>query len=389
MANPFETWWRESAELDNEQRNVISLPPEGSYLVKGPPGSGKTNLLLLRANYVTRMEHPNLAVITFNRTLREFIQSGAPKYAFEPNCIVTVRQFFSGLLDEANHGYKEQGEFERIRLDRLQAIQEVLSHRSAPMYDVIMLDEAQDYLAGEIEVFRALCADLFMVADSRQQIYPGDTDIAFLESKVDDHIGLTKHYRNGLPICQVADGIGERFSLPYESISPTCNYNSPDLRPSVEVFADSFAAQCEEIARRLRLQRRAYPEGFLGVICPRLREVRLLKDFLSNTDLADQLCVQIGADGYQRIVAERPIWLSTVHSAKGLEFRALHFAAAEFVNRYGPEQKRLTYTAVTRAKTALTIYHDRALPPYFDAALNVVRPLERPNADIEIAFGTD
>ena len=389
MANPFETWWRESADLDDEQRHVIALRSDGSYLIKGPPGSGKTNLLLLRANYLTLTEHPNLAVVTFNRTLREFIQSGAQNYSFEANRIVTLRQFFNLMLAEANHSYEEQGTFREMRQDRLQAVQEVLADRSDPIYDVILLDEAQDYLVGEVEVFRSLCHDLFMVADSRQQIYPGDTDLAFLETKVDDHFTLTRHYRNGLPICQVADGIGRTFSRPYDPISPTCNYNSPDLQPTVEMFPGRFDAQCEEIARRLRLQRRAYPEGFLGVICPRLNEVGLMNDFLSATDLADQLCVQTREDGYQPINAEKPIWLSTVHSAKGLEFRALHFASADFVSHFGPEQKRLAYTGITRAKTALTVYHDGDLPPYFDAALNVVRPLERSNADIGIAFGTD
>ncbi len=388
MTNVFETWWREPSELDHEQGNVISLPPDGSYLVKGPPGSGKTNLLLLRANYVTLREHSNLVVVTFNRTLREFIQSGAQRYSFEPNRIVTVRQFFNELLKEANHSYEEAGDFGEMRRARLEAVQEIVANRGGAIFDVILLDEAQDYVSGEIEVFRSLCHDLFMVADSRQQIYPGDTDMGFLEDKVDEQIELTRHYRNGLPICQVADGIGGTFSRPYTAISPTCNYNSPDLQPSVEIFRGNFDTQCEEIARRLQNQRRAYPEAVLGVICPRLSEVSRISEFLSRTELADLVCVQTREDGYQPVDPSKPIWVSTVHSAKGLEFRALHFASAEIVTHFGAEQKRLTYTAVTRAKTALNVYHDRALPGYFDAALNAVRPVARPNADIGVAFGT-
>jgi superfamily I DNA/RNA helicase len=48
----MDSWWRELGDLNDEQRNVIKLPAEGSFLVNGPPGSGKTNLLLLRANYL-------------------------------------------------------------------------------------------------------------------------------------------------------------------------------------------------------------------------------------------------------------------------------------------------------------------------------------------------
>lgn len=60
-----ETWWISENELTPEQKQVILLPLEGSHLVLGPPGSGKTNLLLLRANYMVRAGHTNIAVVVF------------------------------------------------------------------------------------------------------------------------------------------------------------------------------------------------------------------------------------------------------------------------------------------------------------------------------------
>ena len=111
----METWWREISDLDNDQRQVIGLPPVGSYLVKGPPGSGKTNLLLLRANYLTNTQHSNLAIVVFNRTLREFIRAGSNHYNFDTNRVVTIRQFFSGLLSEAGVSDSENGTFNEIR----------------------------------------------------------------------------------------------------------------------------------------------------------------------------------------------------------------------------------------------------------------------------------
>lgn len=383
----METWWREISDLDNDQRQVIGLPPVGSYLVKGPPGSGKTNLLLLRANYLTNTQHSNLAIVVFNRTLREFIRAGSNHYNFDTNRVVTIRQFFSGLLSEAGVSDSENGTFNEIRLSRIEALNSVFPAGREPIYDVVLLDETQDYLAGEIELFCRLARDVFMVADSRQQIYPGDSNTTVLEAVVDRTLDLRYHYRNGQPICAVADGIGRTFSAGYEPILPTSNYNSPGQISTVEVFQGDLDSQSAEIARRLIVQRRAYPDSLLGVISPRRSEVRAIADALRAHGFADDMCVQDRDDGYQPLQDGRPIWVSTVHSSKGLEFRALHFAAANFVTSFGAEQKRLAYTAVTRAKTALVIYHEGAMPGYLDSALNAVRLSEDASEDLEVAFG--
>jgi DNA helicase IV len=226
-----------------------------------------------------------------------------------------------------------------------------------------------------------------MVADSRQRIYAGESPMDVLEQAAERVLTLRYHYRNGPPICEVADAIGRTFSAGYEAILPTCNYNSPALRSSVDVFRGDIALQTREIAQRLVLQRRTYPEGFLGVICPRAAEVRVIATALEQAGLGDLLCVQDREARYQAIQADKPIWVSTIHGAKGLEFRALHFAAAETTTSHGAGQKRLAYTAVTRAKTALSVYHDGHLPGYLDAAVQKFRPVPAQRPGIGAAFG--
>jgi DNA helicase IV len=383
----MDAWWRELRELRDEQRDVIALPAEGSFLVNGPPGSGKTNLLLLRANYLANTEHANLAIVVFNRTLSEFIRAGAANYDFDANNILTSRQFFDRLLAEAHVSYEEGSDFDADRRCRLAALNKAIPEGRDPIYDLLLLDEAQDYLPGELHLFRRLAHNLFMVADLRQQIYPGEPVGDVLQAIVDRVLPLRFHYRSGQVICQVADDIGKTFSAGYDPILPTCNYNSPDMLPSVEIFVGDIQAQAAEIGDRLRVQRRTYPEGFLGVICPRMADVRAISDALSARGFAGEICVQDRDDGYHRIQPDRPIWLSTIHSAKGLEFRAVHLAGAEHVKSFRAEQKRLAYTGVTRAKTSLVVYHSGALPGYFDAALNSFRSRGPGTADLGAAFG--
>jgi superfamily I DNA/RNA helicase len=70
-----ETWWLDPSQLDDSQKKLLVEKPETQLLIVGPPGSGKTNLLVLRANYV-RSVAPRILLLTFTRTLSEFLRSG-------------------------------------------------------------------------------------------------------------------------------------------------------------------------------------------------------------------------------------------------------------------------------------------------------------------------
>src|SRR5947209_3749637 len=118
-----ETWWVGEDELDDDQKDVIALPVTGNHLITGPPGSGKTNLLLLRGNYMTLAGRPDIAIIVFSRTLQEFIASGAKSYAFPADKIQTSRKwaqqllFQYGIFTTPPAGFEEQREYflEKVR----------------------------------------------------------------------------------------------------------------------------------------------------------------------------------------------------------------------------------------------------------------------------------
>ncbi|MBY4839564.1 ATP-binding domain-containing protein [Pantoea sp. DY-5] len=364
----MQTWWRSANELDEDQRNIMSLPPDGSFVLRGPPGSGKTNLLLMRAAYLTSLRR-NIAVVVLNRSLAEFIRSGAQAYGLDPNSVFTSRGLVTEMAREAGITLDKNASYESGREEALQALINIHKKTNGPIYDAIFVDEAQDHNAQEIQALRALTRDLFLTTDSRQMIYAGGTAADRFTDIVDDVKTLNFHYRCSHQICDLADSIGKTFTSGYERIAPSSRYPLEANNEMVRVYNGNLSDQANLIGERLAGQVRAYRGELIGVFAPRREDVAFIAGSLRDLGLGDLLTVQSSDEGYFPLDVSRPICLSTVHGAKGLEFQAVHFAAAETVRSCGANQKRVAFTGVTRAKSSLSIYHDGQLPGYLNAAL--------------------
>ena len=66
----------------------------------------------------------------------------------------------------------------------------------------------------------------------------------------------------------------------------------------------------------------------------------------------------------------KPIVITTFHAAKGLEFRALHLVGCCQLKKFH-NNRQMAFTAVTRAKTSLAVYHSEDLHSYLESALSL------------------
>jgi superfamily I DNA/RNA helicase len=107
----------------------------------------------------------------------------------------------------------------------------------------------------------------------------------------------------------------------------------------------------------------------IGIVTPLQQDLTSVWHAIEGSDLKEQALVQHSASGHLPFDPKRRICVSTIHSAKGLEFRALNVVHAEHLKRFPPTQRKLSYVAVTRAKTSLTVYHNEPLPGYLKEAL--------------------
>lgn len=364
------TWWVGQGELDADQRNIISLPLDNNVLVTGPPGSGKTNLLLLRANHLFLSGKRNIVIITFTRSLREFIASGAEKYDFPSSKIMTCREWQNDFLRQYGNTVETTNDFEKDREAFLAAMTELTDSLGLTnMFDAILLDEAQDYTPDEIRLFAKLTDRLFCVADERQKIYQGEDSIDAIKDSVNESHVLQFHYRNGVNICRVADEVAKKWHG-YRPLTETANYDEKTNPSTVDYSqCESIEDQAELILSRLGTQRVAFPDQLIGVLCPTKNSMNAIWEAVKSSEHSGDAFLLHGSSS-DMFPPDKHIVVTTFHAAKGLEFQALHLAGCdEMKTSFFKNNRRMTFTAVTRVKTALSVYHCDDLYGYFDAAL--------------------
>lgn len=362
--------WRRRRDLHPDQVNAIEgLPATGKYLLLGPPGSGKTSILLHRGQYLRLPPHQlaNVILVTFSRTLREFISlSGDDR--FPPELIVTQRTLVDALFKAYGEQPPTAGEDlpEQNRIRAAAANELIASRGRLVSYDAILVDEIQDLCEEELRLLSSLSDRVMLVGDIRQQVYRSTDVLPVVSELCDSTIELRHHFRISQEICLVADRILQNNDF---SLAEYAHYVGPTpTRPSV-VGPLSPEAQVAALAETLDLQLDTYnePSDLLGVVVGRTDEC---DDILERLNAIPKLRGRCGV--FHAGVAHRhfdencKICITTVQSCKGLEFRALHWLFAD-ATPYLTRQK--AYTVVTRAKSSLTVYRQGTLPPILSGAI--------------------
>lgn len=357
-----ETWWVDPSQLDPDQLRVVQAPPERDLLIVGPPGSGKTNILMLRANYV-RSLGPRVLFLTFTRTLTEFLRS-SPNIGRADQIKAGEVQTFMGWAKRFLHEHgagiaDEPDDFDDSRQAHIAAVREVIAREQlGRLFDAIIIDEVQDFVEAELTLLRDLTEHINAAGDARQSIFNHNQGLRTFQRIASETVQLTRHYRIGRRICDYAD----RVLSPKQGDAPMLggsNYDEAARPSTVETIACvDLAEQFQRCMDNLRVQLRYITDEPI-MIMAQYRSVR--DDFWSalmrEDDLAERAMLQHQED-YQPFGPDSMIRVMTIASAKGSEARAVHILDAESL----AAKRELAFTAVTRAKTEVKLYHSGALP---------------------------
>ena len=320
---------------------------------------------------------PNVFVLTFTRSLTEFVKTGCidaqGREIFPRNCVSTIESWLRSLYKRNQMELPEStGDFiERKRTLARGAIAFAKSNRM-PLYDVLFVDEAQDLLQEEVDVIAAWSQVRFFVGDDRQKIYPkaeGLDPVRQLLPMGHERI-LRFHYRLAPEICRVAD----RILVPHggETLASTCHYNGPSpasvtVQPNPQTPIEQLNAATERLKQQVRVYADLLEQGDrIGVIVAR-RDDReaVLEHLYQDSSLRDMVQIVRAREAEETdydpaLEPDRPICILTVKGCKGLEFRTVHWLFADELSYHHGDEDY--YTVITRAKTSIDVYYTESLP---------------------------
>lgn len=363
-------WWGRRTNLDDAQKDAIKLPLNENHLVTGPPGSGKTNLLLLRALNLQLLQKSDYQILVFTKALKSFVGSGAGRYSVPPSRVLTSMKFLDGVRYSLGIAPPPSGlSFEEHRKALAASVRShVIAHKTGFQCDHLLIDEAQDYTKEEIEAFFTLAKRVYAVGDDRQRLYTKDADsgMALLRAKAKT-TPLPWHYRNGLAICRLADRLAEKWGPAMSNLTKTSRYDEVAHPSDVRVYpCSSFREEVRLALQNLDAQAEVYPKEDLALLVPKNTSLAALGEALDEQDRPYR---NLGEDWDAQLALGPQLWIGTVHNAKGCEFRAVHVLNSEGF-RGMPNTRQMAYTAATRARTILCWYHSADMPAFLASSLN-------------------
>jgi superfamily I DNA/RNA helicase len=343
--------------LSKEQDRINGLPLTGSYLVAGPPGTGKSVMALYRASLLQKKKR-QVRVLMFSRLLKMYANSAIGSLKLDNASVLTMHQWIPQYFREHFGGSppkKSQWEFD------WQAIMVRLQEDGVKVDSPnVVVDEGQD-LPKEFYMVARLASDhLTVFADENQRI----TDTTCKLDEIRTYAGikecfeLRRNYRNTREIAALAahfyTGLPTGIPDPPERSGP---------KPVLHAAA-TLADEIEYVAR----YERNNSDTEIGVLLPSQRHVALFeRDLRRKTKNEVRTYVRRGSKAPADIDFDKPgILLLTYWSAKGLEFDTvvLPALAEATLDPALPETSMMLYVLISRARENLYFtYSGSGEPP--------------------------
>lgn len=362
--------------MDLQQEQIARTLGEGHRVIHGVAGSGKTMILVFRAQQLAAAARPDqpILVLCYNRTLAQRITTLLRERGIDENLVV-CRTFHAWCLDMVR----------AYQLDAPQDLQgdaywQALVHTvnravetglvPAGQYLALLIDEAHDFdetwLQMATRMVNPASNSLLVLYDDAQSIYQKQRrkfSFASVGIQAQGRTSVLKlNYRNTAEVLALAmqcaaNLVAERPESEdaVQTVQPATAGRRGPL--PVLITAANPAEEAELIAERIA---KAVSEGKSLNDIAVLFRTRIRIDGVSRALHRKGIAVQaMQAQGATRFDWSRPsVKLITMHSAKGLEFPLVFIAGLDSMpwkDEALEEEVRLLYVGMTRSTQELVL----------------------------------
>jgi hypothetical protein len=359
--------------MDRQQEAMAKSLGEGHRVIRGVAGSGKTLLLIFRAKLIAENFPDKQVLVTcYTRTLASQLRVYLANF---PNVsVVHLHTLMADICKKAKlktPKIKDEGSFEKTVELSLASLEKGVGSR----YDVVLVDEAQDFSTDALKFVAGLlkegCEDLVIVADAAQNIFKRKFSWRQAGVKAQGRTRILRiNYRNTREILDSAS----KFLLRSSQLHA-------DEVPDMD---DEYSVIPPESAKRSGMP----PEIQVveNVKAEVSATIDVIKKWIESKTITNKIAILYpGSDGLDRgwhlnkkleeagipvywvnkpydhgaksglALAKEQVILSTIHSAKGLEYESVVLCGIWTTKNALEENRKLAYVGMTRATERLTV----------------------------------
>ncbi|MFO7739623.1 MAG: 3'-5' exonuclease [Desulfatiglandaceae bacterium] len=377
---------KEVSSLDESQARLALRLGPGHQIIKGPPGSGKTLVLVHRCHHLCKY-NPRVKTILFVcynialvGYLKRLVQEKGLGIGTNGIDVCHFYELCARILGEPVHYENEEAEY--YELVTQEALETVLKGRSrVEPFDAVLVDEGQDFDEGMLRTLLNLLkpgGDLVISLDAYQDLYRRKSSWKSLGIKAG---GRTRHlkrvYRSTVEIFDSTQRfIGETTRskkrlalLPHDF---AFHGEVPELRrfesmEKIESFLVHDLNRCIETEGYRRSEIAViYDDKVYGpsrfAYDNRALPMRILNKLETSGIPSAWISQDVRSKEMYDITTDR-VSLISIHSSKGLDFDLVYLVGIDHIRLTGDTKEALVslvYVAMTRAKYRLVI-------PYVEA----------------------
>lgn len=343
------SWLIPRDELTAEQIRAVELPPNEHRVILGAPGSGKTQILLHRARFLSDeigVEPARLRIFVFTNVLKQYIRSALMDLNLPDECVTTLDDWCTQIYKKEVRPSLPWDAANRCP-DYTAVRKEIHQHiKGRKPFDFVLVDEGQDLDVDAFELLKDLAPHITVAMDHKQQIYDeGCSEIEIIRALGLRRSNLT--LLDAFRCCPYIVRISSEFIQDDRDRAAFLNQSrtsQTDIQTPLLYEADGFE---DERARLIEvLRERQIVDRTIGILFAQNRQVEGFAKGLRDEGIP----VETRRSGLN-FTSQVPKVL-TIHSAKGLTFDSVlmpRLVSTTYSGKLDGMADRLLYVGMTRA----------------------------------------